>query len=296
MAAKEKKGLGTGLAALFADADIMQDDAPLKMVAIEKIEPRSDQPRKIFDEESLSVLAESISRFGLIQPITVRELENGYYQIVAGERRWRASRMAGLSELPVRIVDADDIRTAQLALVENLQREDLNPIEEAEGFKKLIDEFSMTQEEAAKRHDTLNAQLMAFYDGLMVAEIDTDGKLVNMSKRMVRFYGLNNESVDGLAYISVVAQDDAARESFKNFWDKLLTNGKGQRKMEANIHGKDTYAVEYYKVINKNDEPYRVIVIAVSKMRERELADRLASELQSYLQEHGLNSGEETKE
>ncbi|MBQ6372514.1 MAG: ParB/RepB/Spo0J family partition protein [Oscillospiraceae bacterium] len=150
MAAKDKKGLGTGLAALFADADIMQDDAPLKMVAIEKIEPRADQPRKYFDEESLSVLAASISEYGLIQPITVRALDNGYYQIVAGERRWRASRMAGLSELPVRIVDADDIRTAQLALVENLQREDLNPIEEAEGYRKLIDEFSMTQDEAAK--------------------------------------------------------------------------------------------------------------------------------------------------
>ena len=150
MAAKEKKGLGTGLAALFADADIMQDDAPLKMVAIEKIVPREDQPRKTFDEESLSVLAESISRYGLIQPITVRALDNGYYQIVAGERRWRASRMAGLSELPVRVVEADDIRTAQLALVENLQREDLNPIEEAEGYRKLIDEYSMTQEEAAK--------------------------------------------------------------------------------------------------------------------------------------------------
>ncbi len=150
MAAKEKKGLGTGLAALFADADIMQDDAPLKMVPIEKIEPRDDQPRKIFDEESLSVLAESISHYGLIQPITVRVLDSGYYQIVAGERRWRASRMAGLSELPVRIVDADDIRTAQLALVENLQREDLNPIEEAEGYKKLIEEFNMTQEETAK--------------------------------------------------------------------------------------------------------------------------------------------------
>ncbi len=150
MAPKEKKGLGTGLAALFADADIMQDDAPLKMVAIEKIVPREDQPRKTFDEESLSVLAESISRYGLIQPITVRALDNGYYQIVAGERRWRASRMAGLSELPVRVVEADDIRTAQLALVENLQREDLNPIEEAEGYRKLIDEYSMTQEEAAK--------------------------------------------------------------------------------------------------------------------------------------------------
>ena len=150
MAAKEKKGLGTGLAALFADADIMQDDAPLKMVPIEKIEPREDQPRKSFDEESLAELAGSISRYGLIQPITVRALDNGYYQIVAGERRWRASRIAGLAELPVRIVEADDVRTAQMALVENLQREDLNPIEEAEGYRQLIEEFSMTQEEAAK--------------------------------------------------------------------------------------------------------------------------------------------------
>lgn len=150
MAAKEKKGLGTGLAALFADADILQDDAPLKMVPIEKIEPREDQPRKFFDEESLAELADSISSYGLLQPITVRALDNGYYQIVAGERRWRASRMAGLDELPVRIVDADDVRTAQIALVENLQREDLNPIEEAEGYRKLIEDFSMTQEEAAK--------------------------------------------------------------------------------------------------------------------------------------------------
>ena len=187
-----------------------------------------------------------------------------------------------------------NIHNAHLLEQSNEQADELSQHEEE--MRQNLEEMQATQEEAAKRHDTLNAQLMAFYDGLMVAEIDTDGKLVNMSKRMVRFYGLNNESVDGLAYISVVAQDDAARESFKNFWEKLLTNGKGQRKMEANIHGKDTYAVEYYKVINKNDEPYRVIVIAVSKMRERELADRLASELQSYLQEHGMNSGEETKE
>lgn len=150
MAAKEKKGLGTGLAALFADADILQDDAPLKVLPIGKIEPRADQPRKVFDEESLAELAESVSRYGLIQPITVRALDNGYYQIVAGERRWRACRMAGLDEIPVRIVEADDVRTAQIALVENLQREDLNPIEEAEGFRRLIEEFSMTQEEAAK--------------------------------------------------------------------------------------------------------------------------------------------------
>lgn len=150
MASKEKKGLGTGLGALFADAELLQEESELQIVPIEKIEPRSDQPRKDFDEESLSLLADSIAEFGLIQPITVRKLDSGFYQIIAGERRWRASRMAGLSEVPVRILEADDKKTAQLALIENLQREDLNPIEEAEGYRKLIDEFSLTQEETAR--------------------------------------------------------------------------------------------------------------------------------------------------
>ena len=150
MASKEKKGLGTGLGALFADAELLQEDSELQLVPIEKIEPRSDQPRKAFDEESLSLLADSIAEFGLIQPITVRKLDSGFYQIIAGERRWRASRMAGLSEVPVRILEADDKKTAQLALIENLQREDLNPIEEAEGYRKLIEEFSLTQEETAR--------------------------------------------------------------------------------------------------------------------------------------------------
>ena len=150
MASKEKKGLGTGLGALFADAELLQEESELQLVPIERIEPRSDQPRKDFDEESLSLLADSIAEFGLIQPITVRRLESGFYQIIAGERRWRASRMAGLSEVPVRVLEADDKKTAQLALIENLQREDLNPIEEAEGYKKLIEEFSLTQDETAR--------------------------------------------------------------------------------------------------------------------------------------------------
>ena len=149
-AKKEKKGLGTGLGALFADAELLKEESELQTVPVEKIEPRRDQPRKKFDEESLSQLAESISEFGLIQPITVRKLETGFYQIIAGERRWRASRLAGLSEVPVRILEADDRLTAQLALIENLQREDLNPIEEAEGYKKLIEEYALTQEETAK--------------------------------------------------------------------------------------------------------------------------------------------------
>lgn len=149
--AKEKKGLGTGLDALFSNYGM--DDAAeseLQTVSVTKIEPRLEQPRNYFDEEALQTLSESIAQHGLIQPITVRKLENGFYQIIAGERRWRASRMAGLKEVPVRIIEADDKKVTELALVENLQREDLNPIEEAKGYKSLIEEYGMTQDEASR--------------------------------------------------------------------------------------------------------------------------------------------------
>lgn len=150
MAAKEKKGLGTGLGALFGE-DIFEEEAQeIMTLPITKVEPRKEQPRERFDEAALEELSESIAQFGLIQPIVVRRLDTGYYQIIAGERRWRASRMAGLKEVPVRVIEADDRRTAELALVENLQREDLNPIEEARGYKTLIEVYGMTQEEAAK--------------------------------------------------------------------------------------------------------------------------------------------------
>ena len=147
--AKEKKGLGTGLGVLFG-ADEYEEESELLTLPISKVEPRGQQPREYFDETALQELADSIARFGLIQPITVRKLDTGYYQIIAGERRWRASRLAGLEEVPVRVIEADDRRTAELALVENLQREDLNPIEEAKGYKTLIEEYGLTQEEAAK--------------------------------------------------------------------------------------------------------------------------------------------------
>lgn len=149
MAVKEKKGLGTGLGVLFG-ADEYDDEAEQLTLPIAKVEPRSEQPREYFDQEALEALADSIRQYGLIQPITVRKLDSGYYQIIAGERRWRASRLAGLTEVPVRVIEADDRRTAELALVENLQREDLNPIEEAKGYKLLIEEYGLTQEEAAR--------------------------------------------------------------------------------------------------------------------------------------------------
>ena len=149
MAAKEKKGLGTGLGVLFG-ADEYDDEAEQLTLPIAKVEPRSEQPREYFDQQALEALADSIRQYGLIQPITVRKLDSGYYQIIAGERRWRASRMAGLTEVPVRVIEADDRMTAELALVENLQREDLNPIEEAKGYKLLIEEYGLTQEDAAR--------------------------------------------------------------------------------------------------------------------------------------------------
>ena len=117
---------------------------------ITKVEPRKDQPREYFDAAALQELADSIAQYGLIQPIVARRLPDGFYQIIAGERRWRASRMAGLAEVPVRVIEADDRTTAELALVENLQRENLNPIEEAKGYKTLIEVYGLTQEETAK--------------------------------------------------------------------------------------------------------------------------------------------------
>lgn len=150
MAAKERKALGAGLDVLFGDDDLDSSSDSISTLPIEKIEPRLEQPRERFDEESLNTLSESIKQYGLIQPITVRLLETGYYQIIAGERRWRASKLAGLADVPVRIIEADDRTTAELALVENLQREDLNPIEEAKGYRTLMEDYGLTQEEAAK--------------------------------------------------------------------------------------------------------------------------------------------------
>ena len=149
-----KKGLGMGLGALFGEEyPAPQPERAEKasdLLPIEKIEPRADQPRKRFDPEALEILAESIRTYGLIQPITVRPLDSGFYQIIAGERRWRASRMAGLKEVPVRILTADEQRAMEMALVENLQREDLNPIEEAKGYRALQDVYGMTQDDVAQ--------------------------------------------------------------------------------------------------------------------------------------------------
>ena len=146
------KGLGRGLGALLGDfSDEPLENSPYKRLPIYKVEPNASQPRQDFDEEELQALSESIAVHGVIQPLTVRELPSGYYQIIAGERRWRAARMAGLSEIPAVIVEADDKKAMELALIENLQRQDLNPMEEALGYQSLMADYGLTQEEASNR-------------------------------------------------------------------------------------------------------------------------------------------------
>ena len=151
MAAK-KGGLGRGLDALLVDNSIENTSSSSAVkLKLNDIEPNKNQPRKTFDDEALSELAASIEKHGVIQPLLVRPLPGGTYQLVAGERRWRASRMAGLTEVPVVIKELSDADASALALIENLQREDLDPIEEAEGYKYLMDTYGVTQEEAAQR-------------------------------------------------------------------------------------------------------------------------------------------------
>ena len=146
------KGLGRGLGALLGDfEEVSQEQSAYRMLPIYKVEPNPDQPRQDFDEEELQLLADSITVHGVIQPLTVRELPSGYYQIIAGERRWRAARLAELSEVPAVVIEADDKKAMELALIENLQRQDLNPVEEALGYRSLMQDYGLTQEDAAAR-------------------------------------------------------------------------------------------------------------------------------------------------
>ena len=181
MASKEPSGLGRGLGALLGDEALKPEAAGSLYVDISQVESCSSQPRKAFDQAALAELADSIRLHGIIQPLTVRKLSSGYYQIIAGERRWRAARLAGLREVPVVVVEADDRKAAELAMIENLQREDLNPMEEAAGFQTLIETYHMTQEEAAtqvgKSRSAVANALRLLSLAAPVAKLVEEGKL-----------------------------------------------------------------------------------------------------------------------
>jgi ParB family chromosome partitioning protein len=233
----KQRGLGTGLGALFGDAAIERTPSDFEYLQIQRIEPRQDQPRTIFEQERIDELTDSIREHGVLSPLMVRSVDGGYYQIIAGERRWRAARAAGLTEVPARIVVADDKRALELAMVENLQREDLSPIEEARGYKALMEEFDRTQEEVAQkvsksRPSVANAiRLLALPDELK--ELVLRGELSAGSARAL--LALKSDEVMRSAARTVVNNGMSVREveAFVKKLDRDKSKRAKQRSMEV---------------------------------------------------------------
>lgn len=188
------KGLGRGLGALMGDAALQTQESGSVSLPISQVQPGLNQPRKRFDQQSLSDLAESIREHGIIQPLTVRRLSSGYYQIIAGERRWRAAKEAGLSQVPAVIIEADDRTVMELGLIENLQREDLNPMEEAEGYLALLTDFGLTQEEVARR---MGKSRPAIANALRLTSLPPSVREMLMDGRLSAGHGRAVLSVEG---------------------------------------------------------------------------------------------------
>ena len=214
MASKQSKGLGRGLSALLGEEALKPESDGSLYLPISQVESCSSQPRKAFDEDSLNDLADSIRQHGIIQPLTVRRLQSGYYQIIAGERRWRAARIAGLTEVPAIVIEADDRKAAELAMIENLQREDLNPMEEAAGFQSLIQTHHMTQEEAAQRvgksRSAVANSLRLLSLSPAAAELVRQGKLSSGHARAL--LGLSGQAQEKAATL-VVEGDRSVRQT-----------------------------------------------------------------------------------
>ena len=210
----KKGGLGRGMDALFLDNSATGNENGSTMLNINEVEPNRDQPRKIFNQNALEELAKSIEQNGIIQPILVRPMADGSYQLIAGERRWRAARMAGLTEVPVTIREMSDEEASIFALIENLQREDLNPVEEAEGLKSLIESYGFTQEEAA---DKVGKSRTAVTNTLRLLKLPTsvrnmlsDGKITAGHARAL--LGLDDEKEMLKIAETTVAQDLSVRQ------------------------------------------------------------------------------------
>lgn len=275
MAPKNKGGLGKGLDALMLDNSTDEESGAL-MLKLHEIEPNRDQPRKVFDEDALAELAESIAQHGIIAPLLVRPLPEGGYQIIAGERRWRAARMAGLTEVPVLVREISDSEIMELALVENLQREDLNPIEEAEGLQTLIETYGMTQEEAAQKVGKSRPAIANTMRLLMLPEsvlqlvreskitagharallsLSDDEKINKLAAEIVE-KGLSVRDTERL--VKFMLKDSAQKKKKEKKRDKFfdeaelaLSDSLGRTaKVHVNSNGKGTIEIEFY---NKED-------------------------------------------
>mgnify|MGYP000034560266 CR=1 FL=1 len=272
----KEKGMGKGLSALLGEDFSADFSTPSSTLPLSQIESCQNQPRKSFDQEKLEELAESIRQHGVIQPLTVRKLASGYYQIIAGERRWRAARLAGLEEIPAVVIEADDQKAMELAMIENLQREDLNPIEEAEGFRVLVETYGMTQEQAAERvgrsrsavanalrlldlnvsiqklvedgelsagHARAILPLSPFLRVRAVSEITKGGLNVRQTEKLVKTlmsHGLETPAPEKKASAEV----DYAAEAAKSLSTRLgrachISQGKKKGKIEIEYYGMD---------------------------------------------------------
>ena len=238
---QKKKALGRGLDAILVDIyapETEEKNQGVTMVRIGEIEPNANQPRKAFDPAELELLAESINQYGMIQPITVRSMD-GMYQIITGERRWRAARMAGLSEVPVIIISADDKKVAELALVENIQRSDLNPIEEAMGFAALIEEYGLTQEEAAKRIGKSRSAVTNILRLLNLPEsvrkMIENGELSAGHAKVL--LGMSDSASIEKAALQIVSRDLSVRETEKLV--KTMEEASMQKEEEKVVHDVD---------------------------------------------------------
>ena len=279
MAAK-KGGLGRGLDALFADNSVEENSsASAVKLSLNEIEPNKDQPRKTFDEKALSELADSIAQHGVIQPLLVRPMPDGSYQLVAGERRWRAARRAGLSEVPVVIREMSDSEMMELALIENLQREDLNPIEEAEGLQQLIHTYGLTQETAAARvgrsRPAIANALRLLSLPTPILELTRDGKIsagharallsLNDEEKMVEIADqilkkeISVREVERLAKAAAKEKKQPENHPLRRdtFYDEVelaLTNSLGRR-IKVNLNKKENRGTIEIEFFDQNDAP-----------------------------------------
>lgn len=245
--AVKKGGLGRGLDALFADNSVEESSqTPIKLKIME-IEPNREQPRKIFDEAALSELADSIATHGVIQPLLVRPIKDGGYQLVAGERRWRAARIAGLTEVPVVIKDLTDSETVELAMVENLQREDLNPLEEALGYKFMMEKLSITQDEAAQK---VGKSRPAVANALRLLKLPDDIQTMVENKQLSPGHARALLSFESEAQMLEVAKLIVAKGLSVREIEKMAQNSKKEIKPKA-PKKRDTYFDEVELAISK---------------------------------------------